>query len=127
MPQNENQKIKINSAHGGKDKDELKKLFFYPNGTGTYDLYQKDNPIQLVTGVSSGSTFTFSIPPSTIVWTVPDPNNSTHPFHIDNDDAGGSWKNNDTSIDNDPEGESGTFSAQAGGTIDGEAAAAKAY
>jgi hypothetical protein len=118
----ESQKIKIGRVDGDKDKEDLKNCYFCPTGNNTYAFYAKNDNTPLVTGITSGTPFSFSLPGSTITWTIPNPNDPTHPFHIDDQDAGGSWFNNDTSVrpvaGDDGEGESGTFSAQAGGGID---------
>ena|SRR5215213_9373271 len=126
MPLNDSQKIKIGTVTGGKDKDDLKKCFFYPTSTpGTYDLYKKENGVEtlLASGITSGGSFTFTL--DTYTWNVPDPAQPNNPFVIDAEDASGSWKNTDMGVsteDLQSSGESGTFQAQAGSSPDPEEA-----
>ena len=125
MPLNDSQKIKIGTVAGGKDKDDLKKCFFYPTSTpGTYDLYKKENGVEtlLASGITSGGSFTFTL--DGYNWTIPDPSQRQNPFVINNQGASGSWKNNNTSpsIEAQSSGESGTFQAQTGSSPDPEEA-----
>ena len=124
MPLNDSQKIKINTVTGGKDKDDLKKCFFYPAADSTYDFYKKENGVEtlLASGITSGTSFTFTLDGYT--WTIPDPSLPQVPFEINSTTAIGSWKNNDpsVSIEAQSSGESGTFQGQAGSSLDSEEA-----
>ena len=126
MPLNDSQKIKIGTVTGGKDKDKLKKCYFYSTTTspGEYGLYVRENGVQtlLASGITNGGSFTFTL--DGYNWTIPDPSQRQNPFVINNQTASGSWKNNDTSasIEAQSSGESGTFQAQAGTSPDPEEA-----
>jgi hypothetical protein len=125
MPLNDSQKIKIKTVTGGKDKDDLKKCFFYPTTSpGEYDFYVRENNTDtlLASGITSGTSFTFTLDGYT--WTIPDPSLPQVPFEINSTTAIGSWKNNDpsVSIEAQSSGESGTFQAQAGTSPDPEEA-----
>ncbi|HEX7331413.1 MAG TPA: hypothetical protein VF290_07930 [Pyrinomonadaceae bacterium] len=137
MSQIEANKIKFKTVDGDPDKEDLKKCYFYPTATtGVYDLYAKVNGVDtlLASGISSGGSFSFTL--DTFSWNIPDPNNSTNPLVISGSGstatASGSWHNNDNpppptgSVGDDGNGESGTFQAQAGTTIDPEEEAASA-
>jgi|SRR5687767_13445004 len=125
MPLNDSRIIQINTVTGGKDKDDLKKCFFYATSSpGEYGLYVRENGMNtfLAGGITSGSSFTFTLDGYT--WTIPDPSQRQNPFVINAQAASGSWKNNDTSasIEAQSSGESGTFQAQAGSSPDPEEA-----
>jgi hypothetical protein len=122
MPLNDSQKIKINTVTGGKDKDDLKKCFFYPAANNTYDFYKKEDGVEtlLQTGITTGTPFTFTL--DNYNWTVPNPKDPNSDFSIDAQNASGSWKNNDdgASIEAQSTGESGTFQGQTGTSADPE-------
>lgn len=125
MPLNDSQKIKINTVTGGKDKDDLKKCFFYPAADSTYGFYKRENGVDtlLASGITSGSSFSFTL--DTYTWNVPDPGQPSTSFVIDAQNASGSWKNNDNGAaveDFQSNGESGTFQAQTGTSPDPEEA-----
>jgi hypothetical protein len=128
MPLNDSQKIKINTVTGGKDKDDLKKCFFYPAADSTYGFYKKENGVEtlLASGITSGGSFTFTL--DTYTWNVPNPDPGQEPFAISASSASGSWKNNDNGASNTRQsnGESGTFQGQTGLPDPEEASSASA-
>ena len=121
----ESERIKIDTVFGDKDKDELKNCFFVETSTpGVFDFYKKDGSLPpLASGITSGSSFTFQHEGHH--WRIGDlldPND----FIISNRFAAGTWHNQVDPLDVEGEGESGTFTAQAGITIDPEKAAVSA-
>lgn len=126
-------KIKI-TASGGKDAADFTDCYFLPTSVaGKYVLFGK-NDLPIVTNpmpVTSGTTFQF-VGADTFTWTIPDPQNPTVPFAISGAEstgtASGSWRNTDTSLspEDDSNGESGTFQAQAGLDPEEEEAASAA-
>ena len=136
MPQVDTDKIKMKTLTGGKDKVDLTDCYFYPTGTSTpqqYNFYQKapgDDGL-LAGPFASGGSFSFQL--DNFTWTIPDPAQPTNPLVITGSGstatATGSWHNSDptASIEDQSSGESGTFTAQAGGSPEVEdASAAKA-
>lgn len=135
-------KIKVVKGDGDTDKNVLKDCYFYPTSPGStvYDFYLEKGPnAPLATGISSGGAFTFSL--GNFSWVIPHPNDQALKITGKGSDAkaSGSWLNNDTSkllirvkkpfAGDDVTGESGTFTAAAGQTMDPEeegASAAKA-
>jgi hypothetical protein len=98
-------KIKIETitpANG--DGNALKNYYFLPDGTGTYSFYDTNNNM-IASGLSSG--LSFSVPVNGLNFTITI--NS-----ISDTTASGDWS--DLSVEAAPG--SGTFQAQAGGTID---------
>ena len=137
MSQIESNKIKFKTVDGDPDKEDLKKCYFYPAATsGQYDLYAKVNGVDtlLASGISSGGSCSFTL--DTFSWNIPNPSDSAHPLAFSGTGttatASGSWSNNDNpppptgSVGSDGNGESGTFQAQAGQTIDPEEEVASA-
>ena len=130
----ENEKIKVKSVTGDKDNGVLKDCYFYPNSDGTYDFFLEKLSRPLATGISSGSAFTFPLGPFS--WVIPNPSDPQYPLKFTGSGtktiATGSYLNNATqkerlkrpSDGDDVSGESGTFQAQAGQTVDPEHEAA---
>ena len=116
------ERIMIDRVGGGDDRNMLEGCYFLPtNRKGKYDFYQKgteppfDAP--LARDVAQSSTFHFDL--GLFHWTVNGRN-----FLISETAAHGEWHNNDDRIDpDDGNGESGTFTAQAGGGTPVETAA----
>ena len=137
MSQTESYKIKFKTVDGDPDKEDLKKCYFYPTATaGVYDLYAKVNGVDtlLASGISSGGSCSFTM--DNFTWNIPNPATGSQALQITGSGAtataGGSWHNDDNpprptgSLGGDGNGESGTFQAQAGQTIDPEEEAASA-
>ena len=128
----------VNTVAPGSDGNDLKNYYLLPTNQTNMYVFVDDTGLPLVTTpmpVVGGSPFSFSLGGWT--WNIPNPDDTAHPFVVNGTGAqataSGSWSNNDTSGGltggNDGNGESGTFTAQAGQTIDPEeetASAAKA-
>ena len=125
-----------NNPGSGTDSNDLKNCYLLPTNQSNQYVFFNSDDLPLVTSpmpVVGGSAFSFSLDGYT--WYIPDPQNTTNGFVITGTGAqaraSGTWRNNDTSghaLTDDPNGESGTFQAAAGGTVEPEdtASAAKA-
>jgi|GEM_PF-3517221 len=104
-------KIKIDHVTGGKNKDELKNCYFEPSPDlpGSYDFYDK-NGHRLARDLNVGDPFEFDM--NGLTWVF-------YEWTCDNLHANGNWRNNGPAVDPTLEQE-GTFTAQAGGGVDGE-------
>jgi hypothetical protein len=116
------ERIVIHTVHGGLDRGLLKGCYFEPTEVpGQYNFYQngaKPTDKPLAERVSQSSTFHFKL--GMWEWTVEGRN-----FLISNTAAFGDWHNNDKGPNHDEgDGESGTFTAQAGLGSDSEDEAA---
>lgn len=122
----DSERIKIDTVFGDKDKDDLKNCFFFETSTpGVFNFYKKDGSFPpLASGITSGSSFTFQHDGHN--WRIGDLLNPND-FIISNRFAAGTWRNDDQGVPpSEVDGESGTFTAQAGTTIDPEEAAVSA-
>ena len=134
-------KIRIDVVGGDPDKDDLKKCFFYPTSHPgvtpiVYEFCKKENGVEttLASNITSGSSFTFTLDGWS--WTIPNPAPGSEALTFvgsgSTATASGSWHNNDNQphpaagVGDDGNGESGTFTAQAGTTITPEDAASAA-
>jgi hypothetical protein len=116
------QKVKIHTVHGGDDRNMLLDCYFLSAGHGEYNFYSKDQDPRidppLAAGVSQTHSFSFKL--GEFHWTV-----DGRTFLISDTAAHGDWKNTDRHAD-DGDGESGTFTAQAGGSLEETASYATA-
>jgi hypothetical protein len=104
-------KIKIDHVTGGKNKDDLKNCYFEPSteDPGGYDFYDKTGH-RLARDLNVGEPFEFNM--DGLTWVLYD-------WTCDSLHASGNWRNNGPAVDPALEQE-GTFTAQAGGGVDGE-------
>jgi hypothetical protein len=139
----ETDKIKIKTTHthgGGNDGNDLKNCYFLPtNVDGQYVFFDPTglpivtNPMPLIKDLP----FTFNLPGDNLTWRIPNPAPNSEAFSIKgrgpSATAKGSWANSEDgavtasvrdhhtpSLGIDPTGESGTFQAAAGQTMDPE-------
>lgn len=138
MSHKESYKVKIQCQSGDKVNNVLKDCYFYPHPSndGTYEFFLENFDTPLATGLKNGSAFTF--PLGTFSWVIPNPSDPENTLKFKGKDtkatATGSYLNNDTrrvsirvqrpSPGDDVSGESGTFQAQTGQTLDPEKEAA---
>lgn len=115
-------KIKIENITGESVGNDLKNCYFQNAGNGTYNFYDKNqnnpnNPI--LTGITAGFGSGFRLqdyPGTQWFMTV---------YTINDSAATGDWSGNDSATPEEIPG-SGTFQAQAGGTLDAESEASSA-
>jgi len=119
-------KIKIRHITGGSTGDKLEGCYFVPTGDGTYAFYDKkegnkDEPLK--TGITAESSFEFELPDHPdLPWKI-------YVESISHKHADGEWFAGLQKISPPGTGDdagSGTFQAQAGGSIAPEDAAASA-
>lgn len=104
-------KIFVDSFTGGSDGDDLVECYFKQKHDGTYDFHDKDDHTKC-TNLSVGSSCSFTLDEYPgITWTI----TLTSPCTAT--EVNGSWSNTDGGVKED--GESGTFTAQAGGGAGG--------
>jgi|SRR5687768_12346820 len=110
---NEDKKITIDSYLGDSDGEDLEGCYFkYKSSDATYDFYDKDSKSKC-TGLTVGSSCSFTLDEYPgINWTI------TLTAPCTETEVNGSWSNTDSPTAD----EGGTFTAQAGGGVEDDAA-----